>query len=192
MSIQQKPYALCSRNYRAPSCALNEFGDGWKRNVFATGQFISLLHYCWNLNIDCVVEIDFRPIYVVCDNSALAGINTSDEHGPIDHRRAGVNGMVIAKNDSIMRKLIKRRRVFFADKIRSHPVPDDYDYMPLRFQRTGCNGRHAEAPQKQCDHSRHVRIIKQGAAVSSRRSPKGATAWIAVDFKIDSCEGISF
>ena len=174
MSIQQKPYGLCSRNYRAPSCALNEFGDGWNRNVFAVRQLISLLHHYWNLNIDRVLRIDFRPIQMVCDDSISTGINTGDHRGPIDHRRAEVNGMVIAKNDSIMRKLIKRRGVFFADKIRSHPVPDDYDYMPLRFQRTGCDGRHAEAPQKQCDHSLHLRIIKQGAAVSSRRSNQGS------------------
>src|SRR5213080_106090 len=98
-----------------------------------------------------------REMYLPPDNSSpfftTAGISTSI----VWLRSISGRYTWIAISDSIMRKLIKRRRVFFADKIRSHPVPDDYDYMPLRFQRTGCDGRHAEAPQKQCDHSRHVR-----------------------------------
>ena len=35
--------------------------------------------------------------------------------------------MVIAKSDSLTRKLPKRRCVLFADKIRPHPIPDDYN-----------------------------------------------------------------
>src|SRR5947207_1929611 len=137
MSIQQKPYGLCSRNYRAPSCALNEFGDGWNRNVFAVRQLISLLHHYWNLNIDRVLRIDFRPIQMVCDDSISTGINTGDHRGPVHHRGTGINRMMVAKSDSLMRQLPKRRRVLFAHKIRPHSVPDDHDYMPLGFRRIG-------------------------------------------------------
>lgn len=34
--------------------------------------------------------------------------------------------MVIAKNDSLTRKLPKRRSILFADEVRPHAVPDDY------------------------------------------------------------------
>ena len=45
VSIQQEPDSFCRRNYRAPACALDEFGNGWNGDVFSTREFISLLHY---------------------------------------------------------------------------------------------------------------------------------------------------
>ena len=45
MPIQQKPDRFCSRNDAASSCALDEIGNRWNRNVFSTGDFIALFHY---------------------------------------------------------------------------------------------------------------------------------------------------
>ena len=64
---------------------------------------------------------------MVCNDSVLAGISTRDERRAVHHRGTGINRMVIAKSDSLTRKLPKRRCVLFADKIRPHPIPDDYN-----------------------------------------------------------------
>ena len=77
---------------------------------------------------------------MVCGDSVPAGINTGDHRSAIYHRCAGINGMVIAKSDSLARKLPKRRRILLAHEIRSHPVPDNNHDVP-RFVRFLCPRR---------------------------------------------------
>ncbi len=43
--------------------------------------------------------------------------------------------MMIAKNDSFVRQLPQRWRIFLADEIRAHPIPNNYHDMSLGFRR---------------------------------------------------------
>ena len=60
--------------------------------------------------------VDVRPIHMVCNDPAPAGINPGHRRRAVHHRRAGINGVVIAKSDSLARELPERGRVLFADK----------------------------------------------------------------------------
>ena len=57
--------------------------------------------------------------------------------------------MVIAKVDSLTRKLPKRGSILFADKVRPHAVPDDYNNVArlvefLRSQRWDAKQGHCK------------------------------------------------
>jgi hypothetical protein len=127
MSIQQEADSFSGRNYRAPTCTLHKLGNGWNRNVFPTGEFISLFDYWLQLDVNRVVRIDVGAIDMVCDDPVFAGINASNKRRSVYHGCAGIHGMVIAKSDSLTRELPKRRGILFANEIRPHPVPDDHN-----------------------------------------------------------------
>lgn len=81
-----------------------------------------------------MVAVDFRAVIMICDYAAVAWINARGERRPVYVCRTGINRVVIAKNDSFMRKLPKRGGIFLADKIRPHPVPNHNHDMSLEFR----------------------------------------------------------
>ena len=54
-----------------------------------------------------------------------------DEDGTVHIGRGGINGVVIAKTDAVMREFVESGRVFFGDEIRTHAIPYDEDNVAI-------------------------------------------------------------
>ena len=81
-----------------------------------------------------MVAVDFRPVIMICDYTAVVWINARGERRSIYICRTGVNRVVITENDSFMGKLPEHGSIFLADKIGSHPVPNHNYHMSVGFR----------------------------------------------------------
>ena len=67
----------------------------------------------------------------------MVRINAGRERGAVDFSRARINRVMIAEEDPLLGKPPKRRRVFFAHEIRTHPIPDDQNRLPASVRSLG-------------------------------------------------------
>jgi hypothetical protein len=113
---------------------------------------------------------------MICDYAAVARIEARGQRCSIYVRRTRINGVVIAKNDPLMRQLPKRGRVFLAHEIGSHSVPHNYKNVS-RSRRRFARGYSAHAidgdePEQDQHRALAVRTNSHFAAISEHKSLK--------------------
>ena len=96
---------------------------------------------------------------MVRDQTAVAWINASSERRSIYVGRTRIHGVMIAKNDALVRQLPQRRRIFLANEIRPHAIPNNNHDMSLGFRRLGRNcslrAEYANDPRQRRQRSLH-------------------------------------
>src|SRR6266487_4647189 len=94
---------------------------------------------------------------MICDYAAVARIDARGERCSVYVRRARINRVVFAKNDSLMRQPPKRGRVFLTHEIGSHSVPHNQKNMSRRGRCFGSYSAQAidgdDPEQEQCCES---------------------------------------
>src|SRR5438093_12238666 len=96
-----------------------------------------------------MVAVDFRAVIMICDQSLRPCINNRDQRRSVYVCRTWKNRMVITENDSLMRELPKCGRIFVADKIGAHPVPNHNHDMSVGLGRLGCIAEHLRQQKSQ-------------------------------------------
>src|SRR5947207_13219308 len=91
---------------------------------------------------------------MVCNDPVPTRISTGDESRSVYHRRTWINRMVIAENDSFMGNLPKRGRIFLADKIRAHSIPNHDNDMAVKFWRARCEANDTRRKNEGEDQNR--------------------------------------
>src|SRR5881394_1080176 len=99
---------------------------------------------------------------MICNDSVPAGINTGDDRRAVYHGRTGIDGMMIAKSDSLARQLPKGWRILFGNEIRTHPVPD-HDNDVARLIRGLRSGRKSAKPACNCKSYRELQQSNDAA-----------------------------
>ena len=77
------------------------------------------------IHVDGLSRIDRGAKFQIGSETVAIRIATGGEHGTVHIGRGGINGVVIAKTDAIVREFVECGRVFFGDEIRAHSIPDD-------------------------------------------------------------------
>ena len=130
MPILQKPDCFrrgCNRFHA--SCA-QLLGDRRNGDVLATRCFIAFPDRFQSFDGDYLFAVDLGPVFLVGQNSGMAGVDARDNGCAVHVRCAWPNAMMVAKHDTLFRELAKGRGICFGHEIGAHSVPyDDHDVL---------------------------------------------------------------
>ena len=131
MTIMKNGDRLGAGDGRGPAGAANYFGDGRRRDIFSTRDFISFLDDRCITILERVARIDLGTVFAVGEQTVSVGINAGRDSGAIHVGSRGINGVMMAEGDALPGESPKRGSITLGDGVGAHAVPDDHDDVTI-------------------------------------------------------------